>query len=80
MRKKTILLIITVILFSVLFAAGWRIIVEEKSCVGCKDCTLVCPVNAIEIIDGKAVIDQSVCIQCEICVQQCTYDAIRKAK
>jgi len=80
MKKKTVLMFLTILLLSVLFAAGFKIIVEENSCVGCKDCTLVCPTNAIEMIDGKAVIDQSKCIKCEICVPQCTYDAIRKTK
>jgi Fe-S-cluster-containing hydrogenase component 2 len=80
MKKKTITLIFTVLIVAVLFAAGFRIIIDENKCVGCEDCTLVCPTNAIDMIDGKAVIDQSKCIKCDICVPQCTYDAIKKVK
>lgn len=56
------------------------VFVETNSCVGCGDCVDVCPVDAVQVLDGKAVIDAETCILCDICVRSCTYDAIRKNK
>jgi len=79
LRIKILSVLIILILCSLIFSvAKGIIVVEYKSCVGCTDCRNVCPVNAIEIIDGRAVIDQEKCINCEICIKSCTYDAIRK--
>lgn len=81
MKKKILLIEIAILLLASLLAiARSSIFVETNSCVGCGDCVKVCPVNAIQLIDGKAVIDADTCIQCEMCVQSCTYNAIRKNK
>lgn len=81
MKKKLFILLISIIILSALFAiAKSEIFVETNACVGCGDCVDVCPVDAVQIIDGKAVIDAEKCILCEICVQSCTYNAIRKNK
>lgn len=81
MKKELILftgiLIVTLALYAI---SKSTIFVESNLCVGCGDCVKVCPVDAIEIIDGKAVIDADVCIDCEICIKTCTYNAIRKNK
>ena len=81
MKKKILLfagiLIVTLALFAITKST---IFVESKLCVGCGDCVAVCPVDAIQIIDGKAIIDADACIDCEICIKSCTYDAIRKNK
>ena len=42
--------------------------VNPATCIGCNLCVTNCPVNAITMVDGKAVIDNSKCIQCDICV------------
>ena len=65
------------ILVSVAFAAGTKYRVERARCTGCGDCYRICPVDAIEIVDGKSVIDQETCIQCGLCQGVCTHDAIR---
>ncbi|MDO9578314.1 MAG: 4Fe-4S binding protein [Candidatus Cloacimonadales bacterium] len=81
MKKKYIFMIgIFVILTALLSISQSRIFVETNSCVGCGDCVDVCPVDAIQIVDGKSVIDAEKCILCEICIHSCTYDAIRKNK
>ncbi|MCK4695922.1 MAG: 4Fe-4S binding protein [Candidatus Cloacimonetes bacterium] len=81
MKNKYILLLIIVFTaISILAVTMSAIYVESNSCVGCGDCEQVCPVDAIQIIDGKAVIDAEKCIQCEICIKSCTYNAIRKSK
>lgn len=48
------------------------------SCRGCimHNCRDVCPVNAIKIVDKRAVIDKEKCIECGKCVQACPYSAI----
>jgi len=80
MKIKLIILLIILAAISLFAITKSSIFVESNSCVGCEDCVSVCPVNAIEIIDGKAVIDAEACIDCEICITSCTYKAIRKNK
>ncbi|MDD5070861.1 MAG: electron transfer flavoprotein subunit alpha [Candidatus Omnitrophica bacterium] len=50
-------------------------IVDEK-CVGCGLCLKVCPVEAITLIDKKAVIDLDKCTLCGACVSSCKFKAI----
>lgn len=48
------------------------------SCRGClaHRCLQACPVNAIDIVNGKASINASKCISCGKCKEVCPYDAI----
>ena len=48
------------------------------ACRGCivHRCKEVCPRDAIQIIDHKAVVDKSKCIECGKCTQACPYGAI----
>ncbi len=69
-----------ILVVSIFAISKSNVFVESNSCVGCEDCISVCPTDAIEIIDGKAVIDAELCIDCEICISSCTYNAIRKNK
>ncbi len=48
------------------------------ACRGCivHRCQEVCPKDAIQIIDHKAVVDKSKCIECGKCTQACPYGAI----
>lgn len=79
--KKTVLILLSVVLVGLAFAAyKGSTYVTANDCVGCGDCELVCPTNAITIFDGKAVIDVEKCIDCEICIKTCTYGAIKKTK
>ncbi len=41
--------------------------VEKKICIGCRMCESQCPVNAISMVNGKAVIDTEKCISCGLC-------------
>ncbi len=47
-------------------------------CRGCiaHPCTIVCPKNAVSIINNRSVIDQDLCIRCGKCEQVCPYNAI----
>lgn len=41
-------------------------------------CVLVCPVNAVSIIDGRSTINQEKCIKCLRCTNVCPYEAITR--
>lgn len=47
------------------------------SCLGFGNCQRVCPVDAIEIVNGLSVIDHSRCITCGKCVAECPRHIIR---
>ena len=49
-------------------------IVEDK-CVGCQACLKVCPYEAIDMVEKKAVMNEN-CIQCGVCVEACKFEAI----
>jgi electron transfer flavoprotein alpha subunit len=53
---------------------GIKVNLEE--CVGCGNCTSVCPFDLIEIVDGKVKINEEGCTLCGACVDACDYDAI----
>jgi len=42
--------------------------VNADDCIGCTLCVDPCPVNAITMLNGKAVIDVSKCIEDDICI------------
>lgn len=51
--------------------------VDTKTCKGVAACVEVCPVNVIEIVDGKAVIARpDDCIECRACEAACPNSAI----
>lgn len=45
-------------------------------CVGCGKCARLCPLNAIEIVDGKPVWRGKSCAHCMSCIQNCPAEAI----
>lgn len=50
----------------------------SEACRGClaRPCQGVCPVNAIEFVEGKSNIDLNKCINCGKCAKVCPYHAI----
>ena len=51
-------------------------IVDRDTCIGCSCCVGVCPVGAIDMVDGKAQIDADACISCGACLHDCPVEAI----
>lgn len=49
----------------------------QDQCVGCGQCTTVCPRAVLEMENGRAVIvDRDACMECGACVKNCPTDAI----
>ena len=80
--KRKILTITIILAFSIVIFATIKTqpVVEKSACVGCSDCTCLCPTGAIAIHHGKAQIDMDKCISCMVCAKTCTYQAIRTPK
>ncbi|MFX1387034.1 MAG: DUF362 domain-containing protein, partial [Promethearchaeota archaeon] len=54
----------------------------EDLCNGCQQCIIICPTNAISLIENKAVIDKDLCVECYVCYRdaECPVKAIRPEK
>jgi Fe-S-cluster-containing hydrogenase component 2 len=50
--------------------------IDSEKCTGCGACVDACPVDAIKLVDGKAVVDEETCIDCGTCVDECPVEAI----
>lgn len=76
--KKTILLLIATIAgITLATSAILSYKVTPERCVGCGRCVIHCPVDAIVLVDGKAIINPAKCIQCGMCFKICPIDAIQ---
>jgi len=51
-----------------------KVIIDK--CIGCELCVKVCPYDAIQMINKKAVIDIEKCTLCGACIEPCKFDAI----
>jgi len=50
---------------------GW----EKESCISCRLCVSICPVNAIHEGDDVFVLDAEKCIYCGLCIKNCPTSA-----
>lgn len=54
-----------------------KAVVDQNKCLGCAQCTSVCPMGAIAIDSaGKAVVDAEKCAGCGQCAGICPAQAI----
>ncbi len=53
-----------------------RATVHREKCIGCGQCVEVCPVHAIELVEGLALVDRPRCIGCGECMTVCPQKAI----
>ena len=44
-------------------------LIKESKCTGCGTCVIYCPVQAITLIENKAVINRDLCVECNLCYQ-----------
>ena len=42
-------------------------------CINCGECVSTCPVNALELVDGKVVWHKDKCIECDTCIKTCRH-------
>jgi len=56
------------------------IVAEEKRCIGCAICVLICPKDAMRMPPSFIVhIDRVKCDQCRECLACCPVDALKEA-
>ncbi len=77
MTRKVIIVTAVLMILAAVALADTYFRVDRSACTGCGDCVEVCPVDAIDVIDGKSHIDPEKCIGCGFCQGVCSYDAIR---
>jgi heterodisulfide reductase subunit A len=50
--------------------------VITERCTGCGECVLVCPYQAISLVEGKAEVNEALCTGCGTCAAACVSKAI----
>ncbi|MFH1240765.1 MAG: 4Fe-4S binding protein [Pseudomonadota bacterium] len=49
---------------------------DREECIGCGACEEICPVDAVKLVDDKALVDLNWCIGCGVCAVSCPAGAI----
>ncbi|MFX1588663.1 MAG: DUF362 domain-containing protein [Promethearchaeota archaeon] len=57
-------------------------LIKEELCIGCGQCVIICPVDAISLVNEKAVINKDKCVECSVCYQyaDCPTKAIKSER
>lgn len=50
---------------------------EQKGCMGCGDCILVCPKEAVSPLGPGRLIDSKACIRCGSCIKSCPTQSLQ---
>jgi len=53
------------------------VLTKDELCIGCGQCVRICPVDAIEVVDGTAQFDHDKCIGCSECLSCCPTGVIK---
>ena len=54
--------------------------IDGNECTGCETCLDRCQMEAIDMVEGKAVVNLIRCIGCGLCVSTCPTDAVHLLK
>lgn len=49
---------------------------DSDGCIGCEACRDICPVDAVDMVNGKAEVDLDWCIGCGVCAVSCPTGSI----
>jgi electron transfer flavoprotein alpha subunit len=49
--------------------------VDKEKCTGCAACKSACPMDTIEMKDGKAQVND-MCVECGACISECPRGAL----
>jgi ferredoxin len=60
--------------------SNYYVHVDGEACSGCEICLERCQMEAVDIVQGKAIINRIRCIGCGLCVSTCPTDALRLMK
>lgn len=50
--------------------------VVNDSCILCRSCIQVCPVDAFREGESMVIVDPNICIDCGVCIPECPQNAI----
>ncbi|MCS6848547.1 MAG: 4Fe-4S binding protein [Anaerolineae bacterium] len=51
--------------------------IDEQRCTGCGNCAALCPTQAVQVVNDKAVIVRpEACVYCDVCETFCPEGAI----
>jgi Pyruvate/2-oxoacid:ferredoxin oxidoreductase delta subunit len=59
-----------------LASSGYLAQVDIEMCLGCGECQVICPFEAIEVEHLNAVVDMDACMGCGVCVEHCAQEAL----
>ena len=52
------------------------VLIKPELCIGCEACRDICPVDAVDMVNGKAEVDLDWCIGCGVCAVSCPTGSI----
>jgi NAD-dependent dihydropyrimidine dehydrogenase PreA subunit len=57
-------------------------LILEDLCIGCGQCVIICPVQAIKLVDNRVFINDDSCVECNVCYRnaECPVKAIKLKK
>ncbi|MFX0034758.1 MAG: indolepyruvate ferredoxin oxidoreductase subunit alpha [Candidatus Hermodarchaeota archaeon] len=56
--------------------------IKADLCTGCGQCIIICPVQAIKLVDNRTIIEKNLCVECGVCYRdaECNVKAIRYSR